>query len=107
MNTGSDKIFKAVADQTRRDIIALLQSSPDTLSIKDIASQFNISRQGITKHLDILEEANLVKTRVQGRDRLCYVDLRPLKHIDQWIENYRVFWRHKLDDLGDYLDGKK
>lgn len=102
----NDRVFKAISDETRRNIIALLSDSAEPLTIKDISSNFDVTRQAITKHLDILEDAKLIETKTAGRDRLCYVDLRPLRNIAQWINNYQVFWSHSLDDLGEYLDKK-
>jgi predicted ArsR family transcriptional regulator len=100
----NELVFKAVADSRRRDILDLLVTTSEPMSIKQVAERFEISRQGIRKHIDILESARLLKTRTVGRDTLVYVDLRPLKDIDHWLDNYRQFWGSKLMELEAYLD---
>jgi len=81
----NELVFKAIADKTRRDIVALLGASSTPLTIKQITWEFDMSRQAIRKHLDILAQASLVETQSVGRDTLVYVDLRPLKDLDQSV----------------------
>ncbi len=99
-------ILKAIADPTRREIFHALVVAATALPITEIAEKFEISRQGITKHLAILEGAGLVHSSTHGRERICYADALPLKALNQWMEFYEQFWDDQLDKLGNYLDQK-
>lgn len=94
-------VFQAIADPTRREIINLL--SKQLLTLNGVAENFDISRPAISKHIKILTECGLVIIRQQGRERYCYPDLRRLKEVSDWAENYRVFWNNKLDALQAFL----
>ena len=94
-------VFQAIADPTRRAIIGLL--SKQSLTLNGVADNFDISRPAISKHIKILTECGLVVIRQQGRERYCYPDLRRLKEVSDWAENYRVFWNNKLDALEQFL----
>ncbi|MDY8135855.1 metalloregulator ArsR/SmtB family transcription factor [Aquimarina sp. 2201CG5-10] len=100
------KILKAIADPTRREIFHALVIASTALPITLISNQFDISRQGVTKHLKTLEEAGLIQIETKGRERFCYADAKPLKEINQWLQFYEQFWDNKLGNLGDYLDTK-
>lgn len=101
-----DKIFKALADANRREIFHLLVLATSAMSLTQIAAEFDISRQGVTKHVKLMEEAGLVKTHNQGRERFCEADPTPLHEIKDWLAVYDQFWNSKLKSLGSYLDGK-
>lgn len=94
-------VFQAIADPTRREIIGLL--SKQSLTLNGVAENFDISRPAISKHIKILTECGLVVIKQQGRERFCYPDLRRLKEVSDWAENYRVFWNNKLDALEQFL----
>lgn len=94
-------VFQAIADPTRRAIIGLL--SEQSLTLNGVAENFDISRPAISKHIKILTECGLVVIKQQGRERYCYPDLRRLKEVSDWAENYRVFWNNKLDALEQFL----
>ncbi|WP_298513354.1 helix-turn-helix transcriptional regulator [uncultured Kordia sp.] len=100
------RIFKAIADPTRRDIFHALVIASSTLSISQISNQFEITRQGVTKHIKTLEEAGLVDIERKGRERFCNANATPLKEINKWMKFYEQFWDNSLDNLDDYLDGK-
>ncbi|MFI1773021.1 ArsR/SmtB family transcription factor [Thalassobellus citreus] len=100
------KLFKAIADPTRRDIFHALVIATSALSITQISSQFDISRQGITKHIKTLEEAGLVNIDSQGRERFCNANPKKLKEVNKWLKFYEQFWDDKLNNLGNYLDNK-
>jgi len=106
MQDNITKLFKAIADPTRRDIFHALVIATSALSITQISNQFEITRQGITKHIKTLEEAGLVHIDTQGRERFCNANAKPLKEVNKWIKFYEQFWDDKLQSLGDYLDGK-
>lgn len=100
------KLFKAIADPTRRDIFHALVIATSALSITQISNQFDMTRQGVTKHIKTLEEAGLVNIDAQGRERFCYANAKPLKEINKWLQFYEQFWNDSLQKLGHYLDAK-
>lgn len=104
MQEKANKIFKAIADPTRREILHGLVVASVALPITDISAQFDISRQGITKHIRILEEADLVNLKKSGRETVVYANPAPLKQISDWLKFYENFWDDKLKSLVDYLD---
>jgi DNA-binding transcriptional ArsR family regulator len=100
------QLFKAIADPTRRDIFHALVIAGTALSISQISNQFEITRQGITKHIKTLEEAGLVTIESKGRERFCNVNTNPLKEVNKWLQFYEQFWDDSLQDLDTYLDSK-
>ncbi len=101
-----DKIFKAIADPTRREIINLLVVASTALSITQITQKFDISRQGITKHIRSLQEAGLIAVSEEGREKYCHATPVKLKVVYDWLAAYERFWTDKLGNLGDFLDKK-
>ena len=100
------KLFKAIADPTRREIFHALVIATSALSITQISNQFDISRQGITKHIKTLEEAGLVHIKSLGRERFCNANPKELQEVNKWLKFYTQFWDNKLTNLGEYLDNK-
>lgn len=100
------KILKAIADPTRHEIFHALVVAATALPITQISNQFEISRQGVTKHLKTLEDAGLVQIDTKGRERFCYANAKPLQEVNQWLKFYEQFWGDALDNLGSYLDSK-
>jgi DNA-binding transcriptional ArsR family regulator len=98
------KILKAISDPTRREIFHALILVTSALPINQIATNFNMTRQGVTKHLKVLENANLVSINSQGRERYCLANAKPLKEINKWLQFYEQFWDDSLNNLGDYLN---
>ena len=98
------KVFRAIADPTRREIFHVLVVTSTAMPITQISEQFEISRQGVTKHIKTLENAGLIKISTQGRERFCQADPKPLKAIYDWVGFYDKFWDNTLDKLGDHLD---
>jgi DNA-binding transcriptional ArsR family regulator len=95
-------VFQAIADPTRRDIIKLV--SRKALNLNAVAGRFDISRPAISKHIKILSECGLVTIQQHGRERICTANLKPLREVAGWVEQYRVFWTSKLDALGKFLE---
>jgi DNA-binding transcriptional ArsR family regulator len=96
-----DTTFAALADPTRRAILARL--SQGEASVLDLAEPFDMSLPAISKHLKVLERAGLI---VRGRDaqrRPCRLQAAPLKEVSDWAESYRRFWEESFDRLEDYL----
>ncbi len=95
-------IFAALADPTRRAILDHLAKGK--ASVTDLAKPFKMSLPAISKHLKVLERAQLI---ARGRDaqwRPCQLNAKPLKDVDDWLEQYRQFWDESLDRLDDYLN---
>ena len=94
-------VFGALADPTRRAILARLAQGEAT--VKELAEPFDISPPAITKHLKVLQKAGLI---TQGRDaqwRPCRLEPAPLKDISDWLGQYRQFWESSFDRLDSYL----
>ena len=97
-----DKVFKALADPTRREILHLLRRH--RLSVGELASNFDVSRPAISKHLRQLRAAGLVRDRVQGTTTMCELNAEPLKAVDLWLNEYKVFWNRSLQRLKDLME---
>jgi DNA-binding transcriptional ArsR family regulator len=93
--------FSALADPTRRAILARLTTGEKTVS--DLAEPFNMTMPAITKHLKVLEKARLIERSREAQYRPCRLHPEPLKHIDEWMEPYRKFFEASFDRLHDYL----
>ncbi len=98
------KLFKAIADPTRRDIFHALIVASTALSISQISNHFEMSRQGVTKHIKILEDADLISINSIGRERYCNAKPKALETLSKWLKFYEQFWDSKLENLGTYLD---
>jgi DNA-binding transcriptional ArsR family regulator len=94
--------FSALADSTRRAVLDLLRRGSRPAG--QIARAFPISRPAISKHLQLLRRARLVRERRQGRLRVYELDARPLKAIDSWLGGYRMFWQSNLTSLKHYIE---
>lgn len=98
-------VFQAIADPTRREIIDLL--SGRSMNLNALAGEFHISRPAVSKHIRILTECGLVKVRQEGRERICEAQLRTLKEVAQWTQQYSRFWDKQLKNLERYLAAEK
>src|SRR3546814_2691953 len=94
--------FAALADPTRRAILARLCAGEATVS--DLAEPFDMSLPAVSKHLKVLERAGLVSRGREAQWRPCRLDAAPLKDAAGWLERYRQFWEQSLDRLQAYLD---
>ena len=94
--------FAALADPTRRAILARLASGET--SVTRLAAPFRISLPAISKHLKVLARAGLISRRRQAQVRPCRLKAAPLKEAADWVEQYRSFWEQSFDRLDDYLD---
>jgi DNA-binding transcriptional ArsR family regulator len=95
-------VFQAIADPTRREIISMI--SHKSLNLNAVASNFNVSRPAISKHIKILTECGLITIREQGRERFCEANLKPLVQVSTWVNQYKAFWTARLDALEAYLE---
>jgi DNA-binding transcriptional ArsR family regulator len=97
-----DAVFSALADPTRRRILARLARG--TATVGELAEPFAMSLPAVSKHLGVLERAGLLRREVDGRIHRCSLDGKPLDAAAAFIEHHRVFWRDQLDRLADYLE---
>lgn len=95
-------VFQAIADPTRRQIIALLANRP--MNLNSLAENFAISRPAVSQQIKILTECGLVTIKQQGRERYCEAKLAALQDISDWIAPYQAFWEARMDKLGDLLE---
>ena len=98
-------IFQAIADPTRRAIIALI--ALQAMTPNAIAENFNTTRQAVSKHLRILTECELVKQEQQGREIYYSLEIDKMKEIDKWLEQYRKIWETRFSQLDKLLATKK
>ena len=96
------KLFQAIADPTRREIIDLLAGT--SMPVNDVAQRFDISRPAISRHIKILEECGLIVIQKKGRNRYCHADTQKLQEVIAWANRYRRFWNNKLDALEAALE---
>jgi DNA-binding transcriptional ArsR family regulator len=94
-------IFSALADPTRRAILARLASGE--ASVQELARPFKISAPAITKHLKALQRAGLITQRRQAQRRPCRLNAKPLREVADWMEHYRRFWDESFDRLEEHL----
>ena len=93
--------FAALADPTRRGILARLASGE--ASVTEIAEPFDISLPAVSRHLKVLADAGLIERGREAQWRPCKLKAEPLKDVADWIEHYRRFWEESFDRLGLYL----
>jgi len=98
-------IFKAIADPTRREILALLRVGPSTVG--EIAQNFRTSRPAISKHLRLLRNAGLVVARKKGAANVCELNGKPLLAVNEWLQGYSEFWDENLRNLKRYVEEKQ
>lgn len=93
--------FSALADPTRRAILARLASGE--ASVTELAKPFEMTLPGISKHLKVLERAGLIARGREAQWRPCRIEAGPLRDVSNWVEHYRHFWEQSFDRLDDYL----
>lgn len=94
-------VFQAIADPTRRAIIALIALQPMTPNA--LAEHFDTTRQAVSKHLKILAECELVKQEHQGREIYYQLEIDKMKEIDKWLEQFKKIWESRFSQLDDLL----
>src|SRR5690349_7206031 len=100
-----DGVFAALADPTRRAILARLATSDATAG--ELAAAFPITAQAVSKHLNVLENAGLIVRTREAQRRHCRIVPGPLRTVATWAEQYRRLWEERYDALDDYLDTLK
>ena len=92
-----DATLSALADPTRRAILGLL--AEQELSVGEVVDEFSITQSAITRHLNVLEQANLIERRRDGQRRICTLRAEPLVEVSDWVNRYQVHWSAALKRL--------
>src|SRR5688500_10341226 len=96
-----DSTFAALADPTRRAILARLTRGE--ASVKELAEPFEMTLPAVSKHLKVLERAGLISRARVAQSRPCRLEAAPLREVADWVEQYRTFWEQSFDRLDEYL----
>jgi len=97
-----DQTFAALANTTRRAILARLAEGEAT--VNELAEPFDMSLPAISKHIKVLEHAGLIVQGQKAQYRPCTIDVTPLQEISKWTEQYRHIWEERFDQLDDYIN---
>lgn len=100
-----DLAFQALADPTRRGMLARLSRAP--ASVSELAEPFRMSLPAVMQHLQMLEASGLVRSEKKGRVRTCRIEPKALAAAESWIAEQRALWEGRLDRLEDYLETMK
>ena len=101
LNQRLDRVYAAIADPTRRAILAKLAHGH--VNVGDLAARFPISLNGVSKHVKVLERAGLVRREILGREHQLRLTAEPLREAEEWFQHYRAFWIARLDALESLL----
>jgi DNA-binding transcriptional ArsR family regulator len=96
-----DRVFQALADPTRRDMIERLTGGP--ASVTELAAPLAMSLPAVLQHVAVLEGCGLISSEKVGRVRTCRVEPAAIRGAETWLAGQRLAWERRLDDLGDYL----
>jgi DNA-binding transcriptional ArsR family regulator len=97
-----DQAFRALADPSRRSIVARL--SRGSASVSELAAPLSISLPAVVQHLDVLQGSGLVSSEKVGRVRTCRLEPEPMQSVERWIAGHRAEWESRLDRLGVVLN---
>lgn len=98
-------IFQAIADPSRRAILALI--AMQAMTPNALAEHFDTTRQAVSKHLRILTECELVSTQQQGREIYYHLQIDKMKEIDRWLQQFRAIWETRFSQLDELLSTNK
>jgi DNA-binding transcriptional ArsR family regulator len=104
MTAGADLLdttFHALADPSRRSIVARLSRGP--ASVSELAAPLAMSLPAVVQHIDVLQKSGLVRSEKVGRVRTCRLEPAPMRSVEQWIAHHRATWEGRLDRLGEVL----
>jgi DNA-binding transcriptional ArsR family regulator len=104
MKPNLDHVFSALADPTRRRIVARLARGEAT--VMDLAAPFKMTQPSVSKHIKVLERAGLVSRSRYAQTRPCRLEPAPLRAVMEWTGNYRTLWEDSFDRLSEFLDAK-
>lgn len=102
MTQTAEATFRALADPTRRTIVALL--AEQDLTIGAVAENFDMTRPAIKKHLTILEQGALIEVEAKGRERINRLNPQGLRAVTDWVAQIDRFWSHRLDRMKDIIE---
>ena len=97
-------IFHALSDQTRRSLLNDVSSKP--MRVTDLAKNYDVSLNAISKHLKVLEKAKLINRNIAGRVHFCESNPDELGKVEEWLETYQKFWTDKLEKLEEFVNQK-
>lgn len=101
-----DRTFSALADPTRRALLARLEAGED-VSVSDLARPLPMSLPAVMKHLDVLAEAGLIERQKNGRTVSCRINAAPMEDAMKWLIQYQRFWEESLERLAKFLERQK
>ena len=97
-----DRAFHALADPSRRSIVARLSKGP--ASVSELAEPLPMSLPAVVQHLEVLQKSGLVRSEKVGRVRTCRLEPAPMRSVERWIAQHRAVWEGRLDRLGEVLN---
>ena len=97
-----DRVFHALSDRTRRALIDRLARGPGIVT--ELAEPFEMTLGAVSKHLRVLEAANLIRRDVNGKFHRCSLSAEPMVEADRWLHEYRAFWQDSLNSLSWYAN---
>lgn len=100
-----DDIFHALANRTRRALLAELAAGPARVTA--LARPHGMSVNAISKHLFVLENAGLIRREKEGTVQLCMLDAEPMASAGEWLDAYRSFWNRQVDRLADFVENRE
>jgi predicted transcriptional regulator len=100
-----DRVFYALSNTTRRNII--LELTKKDLTVNKIAEKYDMTLQGVSKHIHVLVKSGLVFQTKKGRTKSCQFNYQHLSKISELLEQYRAFWERRLDALDNYFEQRR
>ncbi len=100
-----DMVFQALANRTRRALLRRLAKGAE--KVTSLAEPFGMSLNAISKHLQVLEAAGLVKRTVTGRVHTCALEATPMATAEEWLSFYEEFWNQKLDSFAEFVEAEQ
>jgi DNA-binding transcriptional ArsR family regulator len=100
-----DLVFQALANRTRRALLRRLAQGAE--KVTSLAEPFGMSLNAISKHLQVLEGAGLVKRTVTGRVHTCSLQAAPMAGAEEWLSFYQDFWKNRLDSFADFVENQQ
>lgn len=97
-----DLIFQALANRTRRALLARLNAGP--AMVTELARPFGMSLNAVSKHLNVLERAGLIDRSIEGRVHSCALNAGPLASAEEWLSAYRAYWNSQIDNLAEFVE---
>lgn len=100
-----DRVFYALSNTTRRNIV--LELTKKDLTVNELAKKYDMTLQGVSKHIHVLIKSGLVSQTKKGRTKSCQFNYQHLSKISELLEQYRAFWERRLDALDNYFEQRK